>query len=225
SNTYQRAEQGMESLGGPVSRRAGELSAATEAALTKVAAWDQHLRANADTVVQSSTAAAKSAEEAGRLLERQTQDMREVSNEAKALIELLKERRGKAAISDFMQQANFVNERLQSLAVDMNRVLETTISEEDWRRFNKGETGIFVRKMLGFREKAKLNIIRDKYQRDTEFRDYVTRYLQDFEGLLETTKHLDQESLLRTTFLASDVGKVYLLMARALGRDVVSVEP
>jgi hypothetical protein len=81
-----------------------------------------------------------------------------------------------------------------------------------------------VRKMLGFREKAKLNIVRDKYQRDSEFRDYVTRYLAEFEGLLQQAQELDQESLLRGTFLASDVGKVYMLLARALGRDIVTGE-
>jgi len=218
NTTYQRAEQGMEAMGGEITRRSSELSSTTEAALTKVAAWDQHMRSQ--TV--SMATAAKSAEEAGRLLEGQTRDMREVINEASALVELLKERRGQAAVSDFMQQATFVNEQLESLAVDMNRVLETTITEDELRRFSKGETGIFVRKMLGFREKAKLNIVRDKYQRDAEFREYVTRYLNDFSGLLNHLANLDQESMLRTTFLSADVGKVYMLLSRALGRDMIT---
>ena len=147
--------------------------------------------------------------------------MREVINESGALVELLKERSEHASMSDFMQNAKFVNERLESLAVDMNRVLETSISEEEWRRFNKGETSIFVRKMLGFRERAKLNIVREKYQQDPEFRDYVTRYLTDFNDLLTQVSNLDQASVLRTTFFSSDVGKVYLLLSRALGREVV----
>ena len=124
-------------------------------------------------------------------------------------------------MSNFMQNAKFVNERLESLAVDMNRVLETNISEEEWRRFNKGETSIFVRKMLGFRERSKLNIVREKYQQDSEFRDYVTRYLTDFNDLLTEVSNLDQASVLRTIFFSSDVGKVYLLLSRALGREVV----
>ena len=223
-NTYQRTEQGMEALSGAVQRRAGELSFATETALAKVAAWDQHVRSHADALSQTTAQAAESAEVAARLMESQTQEMRETTNEARTLIETLKERRGKAAMSDFMQQAGYVNERLQSLAVDMNRVLETTISEDDWRRYNKGETGVFVRKMLGFREKVKLNIVRDKYQRDGEFRDYVTRYLGEFDVLLSQANNLDQGSLLRGTFLASDVGKVYMLLARALGRDIVTGE-
>ena len=36
----------------------------------------------------------------------------------------------------------------------MSRVLETQITEDDWRRFTKGKKGVFVRKMLGFRERA-----------------------------------------------------------------------
>ena len=155
-------------------------------------------------------------------MEGQTRDMREVVNEASVLVELLKERRGQAAVTDFMKQATFINERLGSLAVDMNRVLETTITEDELRRFNKGETGVFVRKMLGFREKAKLNIVRDKYQQDSEFRDYVTRYINDFDGLLNHSAKLDQDSMLRTTFLSSDVGKVYMLLSRALGRDMIT---
>ena len=138
----------------------------------------------------------------------------------KTLFENLKDRLGKAALSDFMQQARYVNEKLQSLAVDMNRVLETSISEEDWRLYNKGEAGVFVRKMLGFREKAKLNSVREKYQSDSEFRHYVSRYLKDFDELLLQARNLDQGSLLRGIFLASDVGKVYLLLSRALGREI-----
>ena len=84
------------------------------------------------------------------------------------------------------------------------------------------ETGVFVRKMLGFREKAKLNIVRDKYQQDSEFRDYVTRYINDFDSLLNHSAKLDQDSMLRTTFLSSDVGKVYMLLSRALGRDMIT---
>ena len=74
--------------------------------------------------------------------------------------------------------------------------------------------------MLGFREKAKLSVIREKYQADTEFRDYVSRYLQEFETLLQEAGKRDQGSALTQTFLSSDVGKVYMLLARALGRDI-----
>ncbi|MEE8350648.1 MAG: hypothetical protein V3R37_00435 [Rhodospirillales bacterium] len=42
----------------------------------------------------------------------------------------------------------------------MSRVLETQLTEDDWQRFNRGETSVFVRKMLGFRDKARLGAIK-----------------------------------------------------------------
>ena len=100
--------------------------------------------------------------------------------------------------------------------------MKTQITEDDWRRFNKGEQGIFVRKMLGFRKKAKLASIRDKYQVDGEFCHYVTRYFSELEVLHDESKKHDQEGLLKSIFLSSDVGKVYMLLARALGREIVA---
>ena len=75
--------------------------------------------------------------------------------------------------------------------------------EEDWRRFNRGERGIFVRKILGFREKNRLAAISEKYREDGEFRDYVTRYMGQFENLLQESKKRDHEGVLATTFLSS----------------------
>jgi len=188
--------------------------------MNKVAAWDHQVKTHSKELNDTTGQVSERASDASQLLERRTKEMRDVSNEAKALIEALKQRHDEVGLDNFMHQSAFISERLQSLAVDMNRVLETTVTEEDWRRFNKGERGVFVRKMLGFREKAKLSTIREKYQADTEFRDYVSRYLQEFEILLKEAGKRDQGSVLTQTFLSSDVGKVYVLLAHALGRDI-----
>ena len=39
---------------------------------------------------------------------------------------------------------------------------------------------------------------------------------------MEEAKKRDQEGLLKSIFLSSDVGKVYMLLARALGREILS---
>ncbi|MCG8510264.1 MAG: hypothetical protein MI741_13630, partial [Rhodospirillales bacterium] len=163
---------------------------------------------------------AEQARDLPRAIDRQTAELEEASREAGDITNALRERAGQVAVDDFLKRATFISERLQSIAVDMNRIMETTISEEDWRRFTRGETGIFVRKMLGFREKAKLAAIRDKHRDDGEFRDYVGRYLAQFEALLQDAKKSDQKSVLSTTFLSSDMGKLYMLLTRALDRDI-----
>ncbi len=222
ATTYNQAEQGVESLSKALAKRAQELGSVTEVALGKAAAWDQRVSSHSDALTRITASVAQNASQVTQALDYQTTEMRSASNEANALLEALQGRKEETGIQDFINQASFISERLQSIAVDMSRVMETQISEDDWRRFNKGEQGIFVRKMLGFREKAKLASIRDKYQVDGEFRDYVTRYFSEFEVLLDESKKRDQEGLLKSIFLSSDVGKVYMLLARALGREIVA---
>ena len=108
---------------------------------------------------------------------------------------------------------------LQSLAIDMNRILETELSEDDWQRYSKGEKGLFVRKMLGMRERSRLAAVAQRYREDSEFREYVNRYIAQFEGALGEAKKRDMDGVLATTFLTADVGKVYMLLIRAIGRE------
>jgi hypothetical protein len=152
-------------------------------------------------------------------LQRQIADMREATREAQDILRILNERRRQAGTQEFLRDATFVMERLQSLAIDMSRILETELSEEDWQRYSKGEKGLFVRKMLGMRERSRLAAISQRYREDAEFREYVNRYITQFEGALGEAKKRDIDGVLPTTFLTADVGKVYMLLLRAIGRE------
>ncbi|MDC9701758.1 MAG: hypothetical protein PSN37_06015, partial [Alphaproteobacteria bacterium] len=60
--------------------------------------------------------------------------------------------------------------------------------------------------------------IKKKYQADPEFQNTVDRYVNDFEKLLESISLNDHENMLTQTYLTSDTGKVYLMLAHASGR-------
>ena len=74
--------------------------------------------------------------------------------------------------------------------------------------------------MLTLRDRNKMAAVKDKYQQSGEFREYVGRYVTQFQGLLEQAKKRDHNGVLGATFLSSDLGKLYLVLARALGRDL-----
>ena len=156
-----------------------------------------------------------------KALNQQTEEIKLAVGDASELIAALKANAKEAGLDDFLRRATFISERLQSLAVDMSRLMETTISEEDWSRFNKGEKGIFVRKILGFREKTRLVSIKQRYQSDQEFRNYVSRYLDEFKSFLEEARKRDQQGVLSTIFLSSDMGKLYMVLNKALSRDLL----
>ena len=60
--------------------------------------------------------------------------------------------------------------------------------------------------------------IRRRYRKSAEFRDTVDRYIDEFERLLDQVSRDDRGQVLSRTYLTSDTGKVYTLLAHAAGR-------
>ena len=57
------------------------------------------------------------------------------------------------------------------------------------------------------------------HRENTEFREYVSRYLRQFDGLISDAKRSDQEAVLGSSVMTSDAGKVYLVLRAALDAD------
>ena len=48
----------------------------------------------------------------------------------------------------------------------------------------------------------------------------MSQYLGQFEALLNESKKRDHDGVLATTFLSSEMGKVYMILGRAIGRNI-----
>jgi chromosome segregation ATPase len=218
-SNYQDAERNLASLSETLVAQTKTVEKVSDDAISKVNGWDRVVKQRISEFGKAAESVSKQSEATTKSLAKQTAVMQQATSDAKEVMVEIKAQTEALSVEDFLRGATFVLEKLQSLAVDMNRLLETNVSEEDWQRFNRGEKGVFVRKMLGFREKARLASIRERYQDDSEFRDYVSRYMTQFESLLQNAKKRDHQGVLGTTFLASDIGKVYMLLGQALGRE------
>ena len=167
-------------------------------------------------------ASAKASQQAGESVgefERQAKRLAkrasEVASEAKALKE-----DGHSTRRDlFMKSARFIVEDLNSISIDLSRVLENDVPETDWKRYVKGDRSVFTRNLLRKQDAAMLKRISERVRDDKEARGYVFRYLEQFERLLEECRGADPENLMHSTFTTADVGKLYILLNRALGRD------
>ena len=60
--------------------------------------------------------------------------------------------------------------------------------------------------------------IRKKYRSDREFKQTVDRYIGEFERLLEEVSRDDRGQVVARTYLTSETGKVYTMLAHAAGR-------
>ena len=119
---------------------------------------------------------------------------------------------------DLHAEALHVVEKLQALAIDLDRALGDDPAPDMWRRYINGERSIFTRRLVASIGRDGADRIAQRYAADTEFRHHADRYMQEFEGLLDDAASRDRDQILVETFLTSQTGRLYLLVAAATGR-------
>ena len=88
------------------------------------------------------------------------------------------------------------------------------------KRFHGGERGVFARYILQLQERQTSTVIKDKFETDSSFREQALRYMDQFEQLLAQARIVDRADVMGATFVTADVGKLYLVLANALGRTL-----
>lgn len=109
-------------------------------------------------------------------------------------------------------------ESLDSLSLDIARMIDHDMAVELWDRHQRGERGIFSRRLYTPEGQKTFEEIRRRYRKNDEFRETVDRYIDEFERLLEQVSRDDRGHVLSKTYLTSDTGKVYTLLAHAASR-------
>lgn len=111
-----------------------------------------------------------------------------------------------------------VVESLNSLSVDIARAIDHDASVELWGRYQRGERDVFTRRLYTLKGQQTFDEIKRKYDREVEFRTAVDRYISDFEKLLADVARTDRDRTITQSYLTSDTGKVYTMLAHAAGR-------
>ena len=109
-------------------------------------------------------------------------------------------------------------ESLDSLSVDIARMIDHEAAADLWERYNRGERNVFTRRLYTMQGRKAFDEVRKRYKSDREFRQIVDRYISEFERLLSEVGRDDGEEMVARTYLTSDTGKVYTMLAHAGGR-------
>jgi hypothetical protein len=107
---------------------------------------------------------------------------------------------------------------LESLAVDIARMIDHDAAAELWDRYKRGERNVFTRKLYTMQGQKAFEEIRKRYRGDGDFKRTVDRYISEFERLLEEVSREERGQMLARTYLTSETGKVYTMLAHAAGR-------
>ena len=162
--------------------------------------------------------AATKATEIGGVFGSQAKELQLASQNAEDQAQVIKANTFDSKRDEFLRASRFIIEDLNSTAIDLNRIIDERGSEKLWKRLYKGEKGAFVSGMLNNDTRHARDVIRAKFEGDEEFRKYTQRYLDNFERLIGDANRCDPESLLSSTFLSADIGKLYIFIAKSLGR-------
>jgi hypothetical protein len=109
-------------------------------------------------------------------------------------------------------------ESLDSISVDIARMIDHDAAVELWDRYKRGERNVFTRRLYTIQGQQTFDEIRRRYRGDAEFRQTVDRYVAEFERLIAEVSRDDRDQGLAKTYLTSETGKVYTMLAHASGR-------
>jgi hypothetical protein len=109
-------------------------------------------------------------------------------------------------------------ESIDSLSVDIARMIDHEAAADLWERYNRGERNVFTRRLYTMQGRKAFDELRKRCRSDHEFRQAVDRYIGHFEQLLSEVGRNDHGQVLTRTYLTSDTGKLYTILAHAAGR-------
>jgi hypothetical protein len=109
-------------------------------------------------------------------------------------------------------------ESLDSLSVDIARMIDHDAAAELWERYKRGERNVFTRRLYTLQGQKTFEEIRKRYRSDREFKQTVDRYIGEFERLLEEVSQDERGQQTARSYLTSDTGKVYTMLAHVAGR-------
>jgi hypothetical protein len=109
-------------------------------------------------------------------------------------------------------------ESLDALSADISRMVDHEAVAELWDRYNRGERNVFSRRLYTPHGLAAFDEIRKRYRTEGAFRQTIDHYIAEFERLLNEVSRGDRGQVVVRTYLTSETGKVYTLLAHAAGR-------
>ena len=117
-----------------------------------------------------------------------------------------------------VRQMALAGEALQSMSVDLTRVLDSDVSDQAWEAYLKGDRSIFARRAVRLLSASEARDILRRHGEDEAFRHLVNRYIHDFEAMLRRLIDAPEGDALTVTLLSSDIGKIYVALAQAIER-------
>lgn len=150
---------------------------------------------------------------------RHLEDLNSNYDKAKKQLDELDQKYKTASIDTFMKNSADIISELEALSIDVHGIFNKLGKDDDlWRQYYAGDHGIFVRYLSNNMTKNEIAAIRKDYESKPDFRVVVDKYIDDFNSLIAAARKNNRAGTLLALISGSDIGKVYYVLARALGK-------
>lgn len=116
------------------------------------------------------------------------------------------------------REAETLIRKLNSAARDIVEAIDGDLPRDLEKRFTAGEGNVYTIRLIEDRARRLPKLIERRYKAERLVRGRVDAYVRLFERLLDTFAETPQGDQLVDASLASESGKLYLLLAQASGR-------
>jgi uncharacterized protein YukE len=123
-----------------------------------------------------------------------------------------------AEARDLSREIESLVAKLNGAARDLVEALDGSLSNEFEKRYNQGETHVYMHQLYIHRGAKLLKSVQSRYGSVRLVRGRVDAFIRLFERLLDTVTASPNGEQMVDTCLASEAGKLYLLFAQAAGR-------
>ena len=129
-----------------------------------------------------------------------------------------KEKSEQSSDENFTRRVAQLTESLNSISIDVGKILSNDVTDTEWASYLKGDRGIFTRRAVRLLDNREVREVLAQYSANDEFREHVNRYIHDFEAMLRGVLATRDGSAISVTLLSSDIGKLYVALAQAIER-------
>ena len=119
---------------------------------------------------------------------------------------------------DIAKRSAGLLDSLKGQAIDIARPLAIDVGDNDWAAYLKGDRSLFARRAVRLIDGGTARAITRHYQHDPAFAEQATRYIGEFETLLDRVRADREGKALAVTLVSSDIGKLYVVLTQALER-------
>ena len=120
---------------------------------------------------------------------------------------------------DFLQNASAILDKLQTFSIDMAHIFTPKSESTLWKKYYDGDKTVFMRHITRMISETQHKQIKDLYKENADFNQAINRYMTEFEDMTQAVQKEDENKLLMSILIGSDIGRLYMVLADVLKRQ------